>query len=138
MTPTKFLFCQIAVVFAIVTAGIWFATQLAAHDLGYQGRLGSPWFVWLTIPIYTPFSLFRWWYWYDAYAPHFFDRAGIVAGCSGFMEHPATIPARSKTWGGNRRRMFRFHGVRGSHRRVALACASKSPCHHLRIIALGD
>ena len=91
MTPTKFLYGQIAVVLAIVTAGIWLATQLAAHDLGYQSRLGSPWFVWLTIPFYHPFSLFKWWYWYDAYAPDVFDRAGLVAGCSGFVGCVAAV-----------------------------------------------
>jgi type IV secretion system protein VirD4 len=85
MTPTKFLIGQIAVVLAIVTGGIWVATQYAAHGLGYQPRLGAPWFVCLTIPFYTPFSLFRWWYWYDAYAPSVFDRAGIIAGASGFV-----------------------------------------------------
>src|ERR1700739_88303 len=91
MTPTKFLYGQIAVVFAIVTAGIWFATQLAAHELAYQPRLGSPWFVWLTIPFYHPFSLFKWWYWYDAYAPQVFDRAGLIAGCSGFAGCAAAV-----------------------------------------------
>jgi type IV secretory pathway TraG/TraD family ATPase VirD4 len=43
MTPTKILIGQIAVVFAIVLAGIWFATQWAAAALGYQPELGVPW-----------------------------------------------------------------------------------------------
>jgi len=38
------LFGQIAVVFGIVIAGVWGATQWAAAALGYQLRLGSPWF----------------------------------------------------------------------------------------------
>jgi type IV secretion system protein VirD4 len=38
------LFGQIAVVFGIVIAGVWGATQWTAAALGYQLRLGSPWF----------------------------------------------------------------------------------------------
>ena len=43
MTPTKLLIGQILVVFAIVLAGIWFATQWAAAKLVYQPELGTPW-----------------------------------------------------------------------------------------------
>ena len=38
------LFGQIAAVFGIVIAGVWSATQWTAAALGYQLRLGSPWF----------------------------------------------------------------------------------------------
>ena len=38
------LFGQIAAVFGIVIAGVWGATQWTAAALGYQLRLGAPWF----------------------------------------------------------------------------------------------
>ena len=38
MTPTKLLVGQILVVFAIVTAGVWAATQWCAAMLGYLLR----------------------------------------------------------------------------------------------------
>ena len=44
MTPTKLLLGQMGVVFAIILAGVWGATQWAAAMLGYQAELGSPWF----------------------------------------------------------------------------------------------
>ena len=44
MQGTNVLFGQIAVVFGIVIAGVWGATQWTAAALGYQLRLGSPWF----------------------------------------------------------------------------------------------
>jgi type IV secretion system protein VirD4 len=44
MQGTNVLFGQIAVVFGIVIAGVWSATQWTAAALGYQLRLGSPWF----------------------------------------------------------------------------------------------
>lgn len=44
MTPTKLLIGQIIVVFAIVIAGLWTATQWAAAMLAYQPQLGLPWF----------------------------------------------------------------------------------------------
>jgi transposase InsO family protein len=85
MTPTKLLIGQILVVFAIVIAGVWGATQWAAASLGYQAQLGSPWMVAFGVPVYRPWQLFSWWYSYDAYAPHVFNRAGIMAGASGFL-----------------------------------------------------
>ncbi|MCC6915301.1 MAG: IncP-type conjugal transfer protein TraG, partial [Rhodospirillaceae bacterium] len=85
MTPTKFLIGQIAVVFAIVILGVWSATQMAAANLGYQARLGAPWFMVASFPVYYPWRLFEWWYAYDAYAPQIFNRAGLLAGSSGFL-----------------------------------------------------
>ena len=52
MTPTKLLIGQIAIVFAIVIGGIWFATQWAAAHLAYQPELGPPWFLVGETPIY--------------------------------------------------------------------------------------
>ena len=91
MTPTKLLIGQILVVFAIVIAGVWAATQWAAAMLAYQPELGTPWFRLAGVPIYHPWALFPWWYHYDAYAPHVFDRAGTFAGASGFVGCAAAI-----------------------------------------------
>jgi type IV secretion system protein VirD4 len=85
MTPTRFLVGQIAIVFAIVIGGLWVATQWAAAELAYQPRLGDPWFTALALPVYHPWRLFEWWYAYDAYAPHLFDEAGVIAASSGFL-----------------------------------------------------
>jgi type IV secretion system protein VirD4 len=91
VTPTKLLIGQIIVVFAIVLLGIWAATQWAAAMLAYQPELGAPWFRVDGVPIYHPWALFPWWYHYDAYAPHVFDRAGMSAGASGFIGCAAAI-----------------------------------------------
>jgi len=91
MTPTKLLIGQILIVFAIVIAGIWIATQWAAAMLAYQPQLGEPWFILSDRPIYHPWALFWWWYSYDAYAPEVFDKAGILAGASGFIGCGAAI-----------------------------------------------
>src|SRR3546814_20031665 len=74
MTPTKLLIGQIIVVFAIVLAGVWFATQWAAAELAYQPELGSPWFVAFGRPIYRPWALFGWWF--------SLDRKSVVSGKS--------------------------------------------------------
>jgi type IV secretion system protein VirD4 len=60
MTPTKLLIGQIVLVFAIVVAGLWAATQWAAAMLGYQSELGLPWFQIASLPIYRPWALFFW------------------------------------------------------------------------------
>ena len=76
------LFGQIVAVFSIVIAGVWSATQWTAAALGYQLRLGSPWFDFFGTPVYHPWRLFEWWFFFDAYAPHVFDIGGAIAGGS--------------------------------------------------------
>ncbi|MBW8294296.1 conjugal transfer protein TraG [Sphingopyxis sp.] len=91
MTPTKLLIGQILIVFAIVILGVWAATQWAAAMLGYQRELGAPWFAVGAFPVYRPWALFAWWYHYEAYAPHVFDKAGALAATSGFIGCGAAI-----------------------------------------------
>ncbi|HEH9395057.1 TPA: conjugal transfer protein TraG [Aeromonas salmonicida] len=79
------LFGQIAAVFGIVIAGVWGATQWTAAALGYQLRLGSPWFDLFGTPVYPPWKLFEWWFFFGAYAPEVFDTGGAIAGGSGLM-----------------------------------------------------
>jgi type IV secretion system protein VirD4 len=72
---------QSLIVLLIALAGIWGATQWAAFLLGYQPRLGAPWFFLGQYPVYDPFAFFAWWYWFDAYAPDVFAEAsGFAAG----------------------------------------------------------
>jgi type IV secretion system protein VirD4 len=91
VTPTKLLIGQILIVFAILIAGLWAATQWAAAMLAYQSGLGAPWLTVGHVPVYRPWALFWWWYHYDAYAPHVFDKAGMLAGASGFLGCGAAI-----------------------------------------------
>ncbi|MGK9166694.1 conjugal transfer protein TraG [Inquilinus limosus] len=84
MSGTKILWGQIVVVFAVVLASVWGATQWAAWRLGYQPELGSPWAELGGVPLYPPPALFWWWYWYDAYAPGLFIEAGLIATVGGF------------------------------------------------------
>ena len=91
MSPTKLLIDQILVVLAVVLASIWFATEWAAWKLAWQSELGSPWFIAGRWPVYAPWSIFPWWYHFDAYAPRVFDRAGAIAGTGGFIGCGAAI-----------------------------------------------
>jgi len=59
--------------------------------LAYQPQLGLPWFNLFHTPVYRPWAIFPWWYHYDAYAPHVFDKAGALAGASGFIGCAAAI-----------------------------------------------
>ena len=88
---TQVLFGQIGVVLGIATAGVWSATQWTAAALGYQSRLGDPWFDVLGRPVYPPWRLFEWWFFFDAYAPHVFDVAGAMAGGSSLLAALAAI-----------------------------------------------
>jgi len=85
MSATKILWGQITVVFLIILATTWGATQYVAWSLGYQARLGPPWFELFGTPIYYPPAIFWWWYFYEAYAPPIFARGGIIAASGGFI-----------------------------------------------------
>jgi type IV secretion system protein VirD4 len=85
MQGTNVLFGQIAAVFGIVIAGVWAATQWTAAALGYQVRLGSPWFDCFSTPVYHPWRLFDWWFFFGAYAPRIFDIGGAIAAASGMV-----------------------------------------------------
>src|SRR5450432_4177978 len=86
MSATKVLWGQILVVFAIVLATTWAATQWVAWKLGFQPQLGHPWFELISgVPIYLPPAFFWWWYAFDAYAPHVFIEGAYIASSGGFI-----------------------------------------------------
>ncbi len=85
MSATKILWGQISVVFLIILATTWGATQYVAWSLAYQAQLGPPWFVMFGVPIYYPPAIFWWWYFYEAYAPPIFAKGGIIAASGGFI-----------------------------------------------------
>jgi type IV secretion system protein VirD4 len=91
MSPTRLLVGQILIVFAIVLLGVWASTQWCAAMLGYQPQLGTAWFLLFETNIYKPWAIFGWWYSYEAYAPEIFDKAGTLAGASGFLGCAAAI-----------------------------------------------
>ncbi|HMO74320.1 MAG TPA: conjugal transfer protein TraG [Sphingopyxis sp.] len=111
MTPTKLLVGQIFIVFAIVIAGVWVATQWCAAQLGYQPQLGPAWFLFADTPVYRPWAIFGWWFHYEAYAPEVFNKAGMLAGASGFLGCAAAIAG--SLW---RARQSRFVTTYGSAR----------------------
>ena len=84
MTATKILWGQILVVFAIVLATLWGATEWTAWRLGFQPQLGPPWFAIADVPVYLPVAFFWWWYHYDAYAPGIFIEGAAIASSGGF------------------------------------------------------
>ncbi|ACQ96147.1 conjugal transfer protein TraG [Burkholderia pseudomallei] len=85
------LFGQVATVSGIVIAGVWGATQWTAAALGHQARLGLPWLNVFDTPVYYPWQLFEWWFFYDAYAPRVFDMGGAIAGGSGLAAAGAAM-----------------------------------------------
>lgn len=85
MSATKILWGQITVVFLIVIATTWAATQYVAWQLGFQAQLGTPWFKLADIPVYYPPAFFWWWYFFDAYAPEIFNKGGVIAASGGFI-----------------------------------------------------
>jgi len=82
---TGILLGQIAAVLGVTVGGVWGATQWTAHALGYQPQLGPAWADIADLPVYEPWKLFEWWYWYDAYAPDIFLRGGAIAAGSGLL-----------------------------------------------------
>ncbi len=86
MSTTKVLWGQISLVLAIVLITTWAATQWVAWRLGFQPRLGPPWFVLGSgLPVYLPPAFFWWWYAYDAYAPRIFVEGACIAASGGVI-----------------------------------------------------
>ena len=108
MVPTGVLTGQIMMVFTIVLLGLWSATQWTAAALGYQMRLGTPWFDLLGMPVYHPWKLFEWWYFFDAYAPDIFLRGGAIAACSGFAG--AGVAIAMSVWRARQSRLVTTYG----------------------------
>ncbi len=83
MYPARIYVGQITIVFGIVVASTWGATQWTAAALGFQERLGAPWFLVAGYPVYLPWRLFEWWFTYEAYAPEIFEQGGAIAAAGG-------------------------------------------------------
>ncbi len=108
MQGTTVLFGQIGAVFGIVIAGVWFATQWTAAALGYQLRLGAPWFEFFHAPVYHPWRLFEWWFFFDGYAPHVFDVGGAIAGGSGLVA--VLVAIAMSVWRSRQSRLVTTYG----------------------------
>jgi type IV secretion system protein VirD4 len=91
MPATRILWGQIFVVFAIVLATTWGATQWTAWRLAFQPELGPPWFTIRAWPIYAPPAFFWWWYHFDAYAPDVFVEGAAIAASGGFASIAVAI-----------------------------------------------
>ena len=82
-SATKILWGQILIVSLVALFFIWTATQWVAIRLGFQPQLGPPLTDVFGLPIYRPWQVFTWWYWYDAYAPRVFMEGAAIAGAGG-------------------------------------------------------
>ena len=91
MPATRILWGAILVVFSIVLATTWGATQWTAWRLGFQSELGPAWFQLGTLPVYMPPAFFWWWYQFDAYAPQVFIEGAGIAASGGFASIAAAI-----------------------------------------------
>jgi type IV secretion system protein VirD4 len=108
MTPTRILIGQIAIVLAIVIAGSWIATGWAAWHLGFQWRLGAPWFRFLHFPFYYPWRIFEWWYAYEAYAPTVFNTAGMIVAFGGLVGAGSAV--MGSVWRARQSRLVTTYG----------------------------
>ena len=127
MQATTVLYGQVLVVLAITLSGIWSATQWTAAALGYQSRLGAPWFEWLGMPIYHPWRLFEWWFFFDAYAPNVFNVGGSIAACSSLLALAVAIGMalwRARQARGHR--CLRQNGLRPDYLRRVCARTQRS------------
>jgi type IV secretion system protein VirD4 len=82
-SATKILWGQILIVSLVALLFVWAATQWVAFRLGFQPQLGAPLTALFGLPIYRPWQVFTWWYWYDAYAPRVFMEGASIAGAGG-------------------------------------------------------
>jgi type IV secretion system protein VirD4 len=108
MFPARIYIGQIIAVFAIVVAANWGASQWTASALGYQQALGAPWFTVASYPVYPPWRLFEWWYAFEAYAPHVFERAGAMAAGGGIVG--ALFAVLNSVWRARQNQLITTYG----------------------------
>ena len=85
MSPQNILIGQICVVFATIILTTWYATQWVALQFAYDAYLGTGFANLGNHKIYAPWNLFKWWYQFDAYAPHIFSRGGQISAGGGLL-----------------------------------------------------
>ena len=85
MSPQNILIGQICVVFATIILTTWYATQWVALQFDYDAYLGTGFANLGNHKIYAPWNLFKWWYQFDAYAPHIFSRGGQISAGGGLL-----------------------------------------------------
>lgn len=85
MRGTTVLYGQVLIVLGITLSGLWIATQWTASQLGHQPRLGSAWFELGDNPVYHPWRLLEWWFFFDSYAPEIFNTGGVIAASSSLL-----------------------------------------------------
>jgi type IV secretion system protein VirD4 len=91
MSATKILWGQLIVVFLIVLATTWGATEWTAWRLAFQPQLGEPWFTLFGWPFYSPPIFFWWWFAFNAYAPDIFAEGGYIAASGGILSVAVAI-----------------------------------------------
>jgi type IV secretion system protein VirD4 len=121
MSPSRLLIGQIILVLAIMVIGLWCATQWAAAALGHQSALGAPFTTVSGVPLYAPWSLFLWWYRYEAYAPAVFDTAGLIAA-SGSLAGLFAAIIGSLRRARHKRDVTTYGSARWATRRQIAAC----------------
>lgn len=121
MTHTKVLLGQVTLVLGIVIAGVWFATEWTAAQLAFQARLGPAWFAVHGFPIYRPWQLAQWWYFYESYAPRIFNHGGEIAAASGLIA--AAVAIAASVWRARQSTLATTYGSArwASHREVSQA-----------------
>jgi len=85
MSPQNILIGQIIVVFTTIILTTWYATQWVAYQFDYDAYLGTGFANLGNHKIYPPWNLFKWWYQFDAYAPHIFSRGGQISAGGGLL-----------------------------------------------------
>ncbi len=121
MSATRILWGQIITVFMLALGGIWTATQWTAAALAYQPELGAAWFEALGHPVYPPWSIFWWWFSYEAYAPRIFETGGMIAASGGLVS--VVVAIAMSVW---RAREIRNSATYGSARWAGRAEIAKA------------
>ena len=85
MSPQNILIGQIIVVFTTIILTTWYATQWVAFQFDYDAYLGTGFVDIGNHKVYAPWNLFKWWYQFDAYAPHIFSRGGQISAGGGLL-----------------------------------------------------
>jgi len=87
----------------------WYATEWVAASLAYQAGLGEPWFILWRWPVYLPWKVFPWNYWFNVYAPEIFRHAMTLAFAGPIAG--VVLMFAANIWQARRARVATTHGT---------------------------
>jgi len=105
----KFAVAPLGLYVCVMALSVWWATQYVAARLAYQAQLGEPLLRVFGFPLYRPWQVLPWNYFYHYYAPGIFAAGMLRIGVGSLLGLLAAV--LYAVWAARRARVATSHGT---------------------------